>query len=216
MSQNRTSEFFNSYAHDFEAIYGNNHNHWNRFINKYFRKSMQLRYIKSIEGCFPIEGKSVIDIGCGPGHYIIVLAQKGACSVCGLDFATGMLELARQNAEKAGVLDKCNFICDDFLKVDFKEKFNYSIVMGFMDYIEEPSAVIDKVLDITTNKAFFSFPLDGGFLAWKRKLKYKNKCNLFMYKMDDLHNLFKGKNFKHIEFEQISRDIFVTVHCSEG
>ena len=53
--------------------------------------------------------------------------------------------------------------------------FDYSIAMGFLEYIEEPKKVIEKVLSITKLKAFFSFPVDAGMLAWQRKLRYKKK-----------------------------------------
>lgn len=75
MLKNKTSEFFNSYAHDFNAIYGNN-TFLNKLINKYFKKSMKLRYLKTIEGCHPLHGKRVIDIGCGL-VIIVPHLQKG-------------------------------------------------------------------------------------------------------------------------------------------
>jgi len=59
------------------------------------------------------------------------------------------------------------------------EKFDYAIVMGFMDYIADPSALIGKVLRVCRGKAFFSFPADGGPLAWQRRLRYRNRCPLY-------------------------------------
>ena len=64
--ERRTSDFFDSYAHDFSAIYGTANNPVDKIINRLFRKSMMIRYRKSLEGCDPIEGRSVLDIGCGP------------------------------------------------------------------------------------------------------------------------------------------------------
>lgn len=213
MSQNRTSTFFSSYALDFDAIYGNDNNLWQRFINHFFRKSMKLRYIKSMEGCNPIEGKTAIDVGCGPGHYCIQLVKSGAAAVTGIDFAKDMIELAKKKAEAEGVLEKCTFICDDFMATEFPEKFDYAIVMGFMDYVKNPEELIDKVLSVTKNKAFFSFPIDGGFLALKRKWKYKHKfnCDLYMYSKKEVQELFAGKQVKNLHIQKISRDLFVTV-----
>ncbi|MBU4305744.1 MAG: methyltransferase domain-containing protein [Candidatus Omnitrophica bacterium] len=216
MSKKSTAEFFDSYAHGFNAIYGNKNTFLNNLINKYFRESMKLRYDKTIEGCYPIKGKTVIDIGCGPGHYSITLAKKGADYISGIDFAEAMIDLARQNAKNTGVENKCNFILGDFMNTVIKDKFDYSIVMGFMDYIEEPWKVIEKVLSITKAKAFFSFPVEGGVLAWQRKLRYKKKCNLFMYNIEQLHELFANLNYKKLEVEKISRDLFVTVYMENG
>ncbi len=100
MSPDRTQTFFHQYANDFDAIYGNQNGMVDSVINKLFRKSMRLRYEKSIEGCEPVQGKSVLDIGCGPGHYSITLAQRGASRVVGIDFAEGMLKLATEHARQ--------------------------------------------------------------------------------------------------------------------
>lgn len=206
---NKTSvwEFFNSYAHDFDAIYGNRNTLLNRTVNERFRKSMKLRYAKSLEGCTPIEGRTVLDVGCGPGHYGIALARRGA-RVLGIDFAEEMIALARDNAARAGVQDRCEFISADFMTYPCKGPFDYTIVMGFMDYMAHPDKVIRRVLSLTRSKAFFSFPVDGGILAWQRRLRYRNRCDLFMYRRDHIDDLFAGLTF---ETETIDRDYFVTM-----
>ena len=132
----RTSEFFDRYAVDFDSIYGNDNKALERIANRLFRHAMLVRYQKSIAGCQPIAGRSVIDIGCGPGHYSITLARQGAKKVLGLDFAPGMLKIARERAEFAGVAERCSFELGDFLSYPLPEPFDYAIVMGFMDYVE--------------------------------------------------------------------------------
>ncbi len=212
----RTSEFFDRYAHDFSAIYGTSNTLWNKVINRLFRKSMMMRYRMTLERCEPIKGKSVLDIGCGPGHYSVALAQKGARRVVGIDFAPTMIDIARSRANEAGVADRCEFICDDFMTFDFKEVFDYSIAMGFMDYIAEPIAVVRRVIEQTRSRAFFSFPAAGGLLAWQRKLRYRRKCNLYLYNPDDIRNLLQGCGLTGFTIERIARDFFVTVRIGES
>ncbi len=207
----RTSQFFDAYARDFNAIYNTRNTLVNRLINRLFRKSMKLRYEKTLQGCHPIQGKKVIDVGCGPGHYGIALAQRGAAQVLGIDFAQGMIDIAKKNAELAGVMDRCRFVYGDFLKLAVDETFDYAIVMGLMEYIREPELVIQKVLRITVGKAFFSFPADGGFLAWQRKLRYKRRCDLFLFTEERLRQLFAQLTDKPVTYERISRDYFVAV-----
>jgi hypothetical protein len=83
--------------------------------------------------------------------------------------------------------------------------------MGFMDYVEKPATVIEKVLAVTKDKAFFSFPADGGILAWQRKQRYKNRCKLFLYTADELRRIFAEMECQRFEIQKISRDLFVTV-----
>ena len=207
----RTASFFDAYAKDFNAIYGNENTLVNGVVNRLFRKSMMLRYEKSLAGCQPIQGKNVIDIGCGPGHYAVALAAQGASRVLGVDFAPGMVDIARKRAESAGVTDRCTFTLGDFLEVSGEEKFDYAIVMGFMDYIEDAGALMRKVLGVCRGKAFFSFPADGGPLAWQRRLRYRSRCALYMYTESQIRSLVSALGVKSSSIEPISRDFFVTL-----
>lgn len=211
----RTSEFFDRYAVDFDSIYGNDNRAFERVINRLFRRAMVLRYEKTIAGCHPIEGRTVIDIGCGPGHYSVALARAGAAHVLGLDFAPGMLNLARASAERFGVAKRCAFELGDFLTYPLAEPFDYAIVMGFMDYIGEPRRVIDRALAIVRRRAFFSFPKDGGPLAWQRKWRYRNRCDLFLYREEQIRNLLAASGAP-FTIESIGRDFFVTLEPNGG
>lgn len=211
MNENETSEFFDSYAEDFNDIYGNKNTFFNNLINRIFRKSMMLRFEKTINGCKPIKDKTVIDIGCGPGLYSIALAKRGAKRVLGIDFAENMIKIASQRAKREDVEDITSFVIADFFEYDIKRRYDYAVVMGLMDYIEEQKRFIDKVLTNTKKRAFFSFPVKKGFLAWQRKIRYKKRCDLYLYSEEDIRRLFKGFTYDSIKIEKISRDYFVTV-----
>jgi SAM-dependent methyltransferase len=211
----RTSTFFNDYAADFDSIYGNDNRALERVATRLFRRAMVVRYEKTLAGCQPIQGRSVIDIGCGPGHYSIALARAGAAKVIGLDFAPGMLKIARERAASYGVGDRCTFALDDFLTYPVSEKFDYAIVMGFMDYIRDPRVVIDRVLEITRGRAFFSFPKAGGVLAWQRKMRYRNRCDLFLYREDEIQSLLSPTGASFL-IESNGRDFFVTVEAKSS
>jgi 2-polyprenyl-3-methyl-5-hydroxy-6-metoxy-1,4-benzoquinol methylase len=211
MSLDRTQAFFHQYANDFNAIYGNQNGLFDSIVNRLFRQSMKLRFEKTIEGCNPIEARSVLDVGCGPGHYSITLAQRGAARVIGIDFAEGMLALAAEHAQKVGVGPRCNFIVADFFKYVPEELFDYVVVMGFMDYMPNPENVVEKVLSLTRSKAFLSFPVAGGILGWQRKLRYQKRCDLFLYSLEQLQRMFSKFPEVTATIEPIKRDFFVTL-----
>jgi len=210
MSGDRTQVFFHQYAHDFDAIYSNRGGLFNGIVNGLFRRSMKLRYLETLAGCQPIEGKTVLDVGCGPGHYAITLAQRGAAHVLGIDFAEGMLQIAAEHARASGVGYRCQFQQADFLQFRSTEPFDYVILMGFMDYMAEPRPIIEKALSLARSKAFFSFPVGGGVLAWQRKLRYRSRCELYMYTRDQLTEMFSRFDGIHATVEPIARDFFVT------
>lgn len=215
MPRQTVAEFFDAYALGFDAIYGNRNTPLNRLANRFLRKSMRLRFEKTVEGCRPIEGLSILDIGCGGGHYAIYLARLGAARVVGIDFAEGMLELAREKARDFGVEERCEFILADFDTHTFERQFDYSIAMGFMDYAPDPRAVVNRALSLTRRRAFFSLPRRQGLLAWQRRLRYKRKCDLFMYDRSQLERLFSEAPCHSADIERIARDYFVTAHCGE-
>jgi 2-polyprenyl-3-methyl-5-hydroxy-6-metoxy-1,4-benzoquinol methylase len=206
-----TEEFFNKYAYDFDALYGVPNNLLNRIINPIFRKSMKLRFGKTMEFVDPIQDKTIFDIGCGPGHYTIALIKAGAKKVVGIDFAEEMINIAKQKALNENVAEKCEFIVSNVFKYQTDEKFDYSILMGFMDYIEDPVRLINRVISLTKDKILFSFPKDEGILAAQRKLRYRKRCPLFLYKEKDLINLFSRFEPLDYRIEKIKRDFFVTL-----
>lgn len=203
--------FFDSYASEFDSIYGTEQSLLGRLINPIFRKSMRLRFEKTLSCCQPIQGKTVLDIGCGPGHYSVALGRRGARKVVGIDFAESMIEIATKKAAVLNLSETCHFVLEDIMDFGTDEEFDYAIVMGVMDYIATPERFINKVLTLTDGKALFSFPASGGLLAWQRKVRYRKRCPLFLYDVDQLHRLFDACAPDRYEIEKLSRDYFVTV-----
>jgi len=58
-----------------------------------------------------------VDLGTGPGHDAVYLAQKGF-RVIAVDIALGAVELAKSNARQAGVQGKIEFRVQDVLTLD--------------------------------------------------------------------------------------------------
>ncbi len=209
-SPGQTRAFFHQYADDFNAIYSNRNTAANRIINASFRRSMELRYRKTIEGCTPARGMRVLDLGCGPGHYSIALAGQGA-QVVGIDFADGMIALAREQARTAGLMDQCQFFVGDFYAFDPERAFDFTIVMGVMDYVADPKPLLAKIVSMTEKRAFVSFPRAGGFLAWQRKLRYRARCPLYLYSETQIRELLRESMGASVIIEPIARDFFVTI-----
>ena len=57
-----------------------------------------------------LQGKRVLDIGCGIGGPAFVLAEKYGAHVVGIDIEPQLIEDARSRAEKLGLSSDCEFI----------------------------------------------------------------------------------------------------------
>ena len=205
--------FWDSYASDFDAIYGTKNSLINNAINKLFRKSMKMRFEKTMF-LIPEDKVSVIDIGCGPGHYCFSLAQNSQREILGIDFSEKMIQLATFHAKELGIEKKLEFKVVNFLEFEPDKKFDCSIMMGFIEYFEYPELVIKKALAITNRKILISFPVDGGLLAFQRKLRYKRRCFLRLFSYEDIKRLLEGLNISSFTIEKIQRDFFVTINLN--
>ncbi|MFW6053433.1 MAG: class I SAM-dependent methyltransferase [Persicimonas sp.] len=72
------------------------------------------------------QGARAVDLGCGGGQSTIRLAELGY-EVVGVDFSETAIELARENAEQAGV--DCEFVVGDVVDLDDFETDSFDLVV---------------------------------------------------------------------------------------
>jgi ubiquinone/menaquinone biosynthesis C-methylase UbiE len=79
-------------------------------------RELQLSWLRQKLDLQP--GMRILDMTCGPGFYAVDLAKQG-CSVVGVDFSPAAIAYARQLAEAEGVADRCTFVEQDVLQMDY-------------------------------------------------------------------------------------------------
>lgn len=86
-----------------------------RFAKKGFETSQQ----QLIEGITQAnyQGKTLLEIGCGVGHFHQILIEQGAKSATGIELAAKMLAEAKDWARQRGLAGKTNYIEGDFISV---------------------------------------------------------------------------------------------------
>ena len=211
----KAGEFFTQYASQFDNIYDTQKNTGlTGWINRTLRKSMFIRFKKTFESLQPIAGSSVLDVGCGSGRYIVPCLQFGAERIVGIDMSQTMLDLAQSSVEEAGAdAQKVQLISGEFSSVDFDQKFDYAIVIGVMDYIEDPLAFLRKLAETFTKTAVVSFPVSENIWKWQRKIRYRMRgCPLYFYDRKKLEELLADIGVASWTIEKIQRDYFVTLN----
>jgi len=206
--------FFHGYAADFDSIYGHTKKRslWDKFLDKYFRRSMRLRYDLVLKYSANPEIKTILDIGCGGGVYCDALLNMNK-KVTGLDIADGMLKLARQKTQSFIDKGQADYIYSGYLEHNFNQQFDAGVLVGFFDYIKSPLDVFKKLEKDISKEIYMSFPKAGGFLGWQRKVRYKMRnCPLYYYTRKDIEALLAKMNWQNkAEIIDIDRDFFVRV-----
>ena len=205
--------FFRGYAASFDSIYGHTQQRtvWQKMLDRYFRRSMQLRFELVMQyAAANADLHTILDVGCGGGVYCLALAQLGK-TVTGLDIAGEMLALAQEKTK--GLSNKVQYVHSGYLEHRFAETFDAALLMGFFDYVQEPIVIFKKLEREVSKELWMSFPKAGGLLAWQRKIRYqKRNCPLYYYTQADLTALFLQMGWQNkAEIISIERDFFVRV-----
>src|SRR5258706_3921896 len=149
--------WFEREAERFDAIYEKEKPLYQQLGDAIFRRVIHERY-SLVVNAIGARDATLLDVGCGPGRYGIELARRGAKRCLGVDVAANMIDIARAEAERAGVGDRCAWEVSDFLSFRGDEKFDAVVAMGYYDYLEDPRAHLEKMIALASGHVFASFP----------------------------------------------------------
>jgi 2-polyprenyl-3-methyl-5-hydroxy-6-metoxy-1,4-benzoquinol methylase len=200
---------FDADAKRFDAIYEDQKGPFAKFVDEVWRGVVRRRFELTLERLAPLEGKRILDVGCGSGRYCIAFALGGAARVTGLDVAPKMLELAREHAYRAGVADACEFRLGQFPDSGPASGAVYDCctAMGYFDYVATPAQHLRRMRDLTTGTIVASFPKAGGFKALVRRGRFKvMRCPLFLYPRGRVEASLADAGIHSYELVDLGRD----------
>lgn len=172
---------FHDNARRFDAIYSGEGGALQRAWDRLTRENIVWRFHATLVASPDVDGKRVLDVGCGPGRYCAAFAVRGA-RVTGIDFAPAMIEEARRLAIEAQVNDRCEFIVSEVLGFQADEPFDVVIANGFFDYIADPVAVLRHLHSLNRGKLIATFPLYTALRVPFRKLwRMGQRCYVRFY-----------------------------------
>lgn len=126
-----------------------------------------------------VNGKEVLDIGCGVGYGSSYLLSKGARSITGGDNSEEAIELAQANFQRPGL----NFVNIDACRLPFEENsFDLVTSIGMIDHVDDPEKLISesnrvlryggRFLCGVMNKQFMTLPLFNKSLDVMHKIEF--------------------------------------------
>jgi len=115
---------------------------WTEYLPEYeeSEKHWELFYSDS-----EIQGKTVLDAGCGTGIFSTIFANRGAKKVTGIDISEGSLETARSLMRKFK-LENAEYSRQDMLSLPFpEESFDIVWAWGTVHHTTDPIGAIKKL-----------------------------------------------------------------------
>lgn len=116
-----------------------------RIANRYFRKKLLNERLNGVlKIAEPVQGCSVLDLGCGSGRLCIELYRRGAIQVIGIDYNEEMLELANTKLQAAKQQGKLKFEVNEIKKYSISA--DIAIIIGVVSYYEDIEDILKNVI----------------------------------------------------------------------
>jgi 2-polyprenyl-3-methyl-5-hydroxy-6-metoxy-1,4-benzoquinol methylase len=203
-------DHFHADARRFDAIYDEVKAPLARWIDDVWRGVVRRRLELTLRCLEPLAGKNLLDVGCGSGRYCLAYADRGAARVVGVDFAAGMIDLAQQYAERAGLAGRCEFRLGTFPEAVPDGPFDASTAMGFFDYVADPAPVVARMRELTRAVMVMSFPKSREWRAPIRRVRFRLiGCPLFLYSERQIRTVLSDAGVTEYDWIELDRDVIV-------
>ncbi len=133
----------------------------------------------------------LLDLGCGTGKMTIELARRGY-DMTGIDYSVEMLDIARSEAESAGLSDKILWLCQDITEFELYGTVDVAVsCLDTLNHLDKPRD-LKKCLDLVHNylipDGLFIFDVNG-------KYKFENIYADNAYVIEEEGSLCTWQNF---------------------
>jgi len=188
-------------------------------LTAYYQKRAAVAQLDGID----LQGKEIIDIGCGTGIIAILALDKGAAkAVCG-DISEYMIRLAKENAKKAGYdSDRILFSQLDAESLPFDDN-SFDIVISGMAFGLFPNQekAVSEMFRVLRPGGLISLGAHGPEHYWEAidtTIRSLNKRHVLGYRFEfwprtekQIHKLMKDTGFRDVETNRfIWRNLFKT------
>jgi SAM-dependent methyltransferase len=194
-------DYWNRVACEFDSIYtGQGKSSFSRRLDRAFRRDIYQRWQWTMGAAGDLAGRSVIDVGCGPGRFATEFVKRGARRVVGLDTAPEMLRLARDVVRTDGTDHACEWVQSDILDYQTGETFDVSVAMGLWDYVADPRERLAAIRRVTTGRFLSSWPRLWTWRAPVRKIRLEllEGCPVYFFTRLQVERLLAENGF-HVE-----------------
>ncbi|MFS0879708.1 class I SAM-dependent methyltransferase [Metabacillus niabensis] len=114
-----------------------------------------------------LNGKTVLDLGCGNGQFSKYCVDNGALKVTAVDISKNMIELAKKENNH----DKIDYICTPIEDLEVKnQKFDIIISSLMVHYIEDYTRLIEKIVSLLNTNGEFIFSTEHPIVTARKEM----------------------------------------------
>lgn len=123
----------------------------------------------------PKKGETLLDIGCGTGHFSFWFPNLGL-KVTGIDVSLNMLGAALGRLEHKEI----KFVRGDALSLPFQDKsFDLTVMITTLEFLREPQKAVQEAFRVTRRKVFLGVLNRWSLLSLRRRLKALFRRSLY-------------------------------------
>lgn len=135
----------------------NNPDFYVKYTNKgKLNSTLTEKYKSLIEKHVSLEGKSVLDIGCGDGRLAIYLSEF-VNNWNGIDISPDAINIARENIENLNLEDKVAFELGSFLDIPFNKKFDIILSSNSLHFEDNKSEAFENISKFLNDEGYVIF-----------------------------------------------------------
>lgn len=116
-----------------------------------------------------IEGRTVLEIGCGVGELSRTVLRDGAARVTGVDLSSKSLEEARRISAEQGLADRTEFVLADALTEPLPES-DVLVMDRVLCCTPRAVEMLSRAVPITKNAVGFVVPYSKGVASWPARI----------------------------------------------
>ncbi|UMM31122.1 hypothetical protein L5515_012728 [Caenorhabditis briggsae] len=98
-----------------------------------------------------LEGKKVLDVGCGNGHYSFDFLQWGADEVVGIDNSPEMIQICQDSQKKLPVSSKIDFHESNIIDFSLQKHFDVATAFFVLQFLHSKSDVAKAIQNISNH-----------------------------------------------------------------
>jgi len=163
---------------------------WDRPVNQFFHCQTYRACLEALvrEGVFPLDGKSIADIGCGAGTWLVEFVQWGAHprELCGIDLDESRVKQARERLVGA---DLC---AGDARQLPWRDSL-FDLITQFTLF----TSILDRSVKKNIAAEMLRVLKPGGIILWY-DFRYNNPRNPNVRGIEaaEIRSLFPGCSVK--------------------